>query len=270
LTYSFWAYEPMSINRRSRSAPIRLSVVCAVPLAVILLCGLGRSLEMRRIATLDCTLYGPLCCGDANHNGFNEILAVRNPGSESLVIFEHVGSNVYDHINTTTIVGYVEGYGDGDGDSLNEIIGTGIEDTTGTPCVCLLESPDRLSFPSRVVWQVPSEGRFHHPLFTDLDRDGRREMAFSFDPVIRLYETDGNDSYSLVSVLSGHGPFGDFCVDDFDHDGLTELMAGSEYDRVCVWEATGNDNEYVQTWVDSVDMDMNYNTCAPGDMDGDG
>jgi len=262
----------MKLNSRGRNAAGGQSLAALSVLLSLLLCTRVFPVDMKRVAVLDCELYGPLCCGDANHNDFNEILSVRTPGSESLVIFEHIGDNIYNHINTTQYVHYVSAFGDGDGDSLKEIVVQAIPDSTGQRWVQLLESQDYTSFPSRTVWQVPHEYCFYHTLFLDLDRDGRREMAFRFDEDgIRLYENVCNDSYSLVHVFRDYGPtYGDFCADDFDRDGLMELMAGSCYSHyVLIWEATGNDNEYVLNWVDTTETYYNRFTCAPGDMDGD-
>ena len=227
---------------------------------------------MKRVTVIDYSLYSPLLrCGDANHNGLNEIYTTRTPVSDTLVIFEHQGNNLYQRINTSTLVyAGVGGFGDGDNDSLMEI------EVTGDPFEYVLESPDRHSFPSRVAWRTQRVGAgLPWPQCLDLDQDGRREWALGADGSVVLFENAADDSYYLAANIRPpeNAAAGKFCVGDFDCDGHLELAYGGQrhpFGRVCVFEATGRDNEYALRWEDTTVVMANWWTCTLGDLNGNG
>jgi hypothetical protein len=226
---------------------------------------------MKRVAVLDANLYGLAACGDVNGNGLKDISSII-PWNESLVVFEHAGDNLYRRLSPHAYLLKVDACGDGDSDSLGDIIALAIPDSGPDYWVCLFESPSPGTLPSRIVWRVAHDGIYHFSQYLDLDSDGRRELAIRFAWGIQLFECAGDDSFSLVNTFLDYGPtYGRFCACDFDRDGRIEMAAGNAASRfVVIWEATGNDNEYQLRYVDTTETEENLSTCAPGDLNGNG
>jgi hypothetical protein len=106
--------------------------------------------------------------------------------------------------------------------------------------------------------------------FTDLDRDGRRELIMeSWNAGFILFENTGNNRYDSVAVLSclPWQAFGVFDTGDFDQDSLCELVTRGLH----IFEATGYDNQYVLSAECPLgDSDRSTQIVTAGDMDLDG
>jgi hypothetical protein len=232
----------------------------------------GWSMDMQQIAVFPCNLTEFYPSGDANGNGKTEVYGTATGISETLVVFEHVVGDSWARIQTNTRVYGVWAFGDGDGDSLKELLGQNMNNT-----IVAWESPDLHSFPSESVWAVTVDnGRYGYPRFTDLDLDGRQEIAIrgSFPSSgIRLFENTANNRYESAAVLvnPARNDCEQFDVGDFDRDGYPEVVSGSSTSEglVNLNECTGRDNEYRLSATCSTGTFETYTVGAAHDMDGD-
>jgi len=229
-------------------------------------------LNMVQVAQFSMRLATNFPCGDANRNGC-EVYGTTEYPNESLIVYEHQGHNQFQRVNTGALVGGGPWeYGDGDGDSLMEIVG---QPCGGASVVWESQAPG--SLPSDSVWGARPQyvGGYCDARFTDLDRDGRQELAMQVDGYgVYLYENTGNNQYMLAAILSDSARYceaaGDFAVCDLDGDSLLELVVGCVESYLHVFEATGQDDEYVLAWRCTVETRMNYNVAVAHDMDHDG
>ena len=228
---------------------------------------------MSRIARLEFNLNGSLPCGDADHNGYNE---VYGDSHYVMVAFECRENNQFHRLAVEPVIatgGFWE-FGDGDCDNKMDLVALPPGGLTG-----IVESPDSESFPADSVWGEPPDNRqggsYCYPLFTDLDQDGRKELAIrTAGNGVWLYENCGDNSYYLAAKLTNHAPngyFGVFDAGDFDRDGLMELVVGAAWESVVyLFEATGYDNDYVLSAVCTTATEQNRNAAGVSDMDHDG
>ena len=237
------------------------------------------ALHLARIAVLPEHLNidrpGTLQCGDADHDGCLEVYGRQVVSASEITIigYENVVADSYQRFS----LGDPDSawgpcaFGDGDGDGLAELILWRFWNFD-TLLYTIAESRDSWSYPTDIVWQAFSPRYGAWPKFTDLDRDGRREVPDCWGNGIRLFENTGDNRYDSVATL----PFAptyycaSFDTGDFDGDGLCELVAGC-YDRFYVFEATGIDNQYVLSAVCTLAVDdIVQCVVSPGDMDHDG
>jgi len=205
-------------------------------------------------------------CGDANRNGAREVYLTSSSTGDSLVVFEYVHGDSFRRINTPSRVHAPEAFGDADRDGRWEV------SARKSQSVLVFEAPDSFSFPTDSVWgdDHPGVAGYFRSVFTDLDLDGRRELAARVEGSgIWIYENAGDNQFDSVAVLPG-GTFGQFAVGDFDHDGLPEIVTGEQNWNLYVFEWTGIDNQYTLSAVCTTETFENYSVTAPGDLDGDG
>jgi hypothetical protein len=209
-------------------------------------------------------LFSP--CGDANRNGLNEVYLYSPSASDSMVVFEHEGGNRFHRFHAAPFGCDPLIFGDGDKDGRMEVL------SNGASSIRLFEARDSISFPTDSVWGVthPSVAGYFYSKFTDLDLDGRQELATRVEGSgIWLYENAGDNQFDSVAILPG-GAFEQFAVGDFDRDGLPEVVTGEQSWNLYVFEWTGVDNQYTLSAVCSTETFENYSVTAPGDLDGDG
>ncbi|NIM15432.1 MAG: hypothetical protein GTO45_25940 [Candidatus Aminicenantes bacterium] len=110
----------------------------------------------------------------------------------------------------------------------------------------------------------------------DTDKDGKMEIIVGsggIERVVRVFENIGDNSYQLVSTLSGFGKSPQATIGDQDKDGNMEIIVGSHEGEcaVRVFEHTGaiGDNTYTEVW-DSGTLDGRIYLPATGDQDHDG
>lgn len=140
--------------------------------------------------------------------------------------------------------------GDVDNDSSQDLVGF-VGEYGPTQCYVLaaLYEPSALGYPDSLAWR----GRYDSVPYgyygetydiTDLDRDGKKEIAFCYTGRARLlvYETVRNDSLRRTIDLPCSTGFR-LAFGDFDQDGKTEIAtAGLRWlNQVVVYKCTGND-----------------------------
>ena len=231
---------------------------------------------MVRIARFSERLNSNFPCGNADGDGF-EVYGTTEDPSESLIVYQHQGHNQFQRVNTGALVeGDPWEYGDGDGDGLMEVV---FQPGGGT-CV-IWEAPSPGTLPSDSVWgaRPHAVAGYCHPRFFDLDRDERLELAWQVEGYgIYLYENSGDNRYDLAAVLEDNARFcgvdGIFDVGDLDADSLTELVVGNQNPVgagfLHVFEATGQDNEYVLVARCTLELRTVYSVCIANDMDHNG
>jgi hypothetical protein len=257
-------------RRLSRFVPIFSVVTILASLPT-----LSEALRIERIASLETGIGGLLPCGDGDHDGWLEVYGTGPVPCDSLVSYEHRGNNVYHRASTYApmTMASVSDFGDGDNDGLADV-------TAGRqPAVVVFEARAADSLPTDSVWGVcpdPYNPVLLWPKYTDLDRDGRRELALTVSGCgIWLYENSGDDHYDFVALLVDSPPspysyYVDFAVADFDRDSLTELVTGGTNYVLRVFEATGLDNVYVMSARCTSETFCNYSIAAAHDMDSNG
>jgi len=233
-------------------------------LALLLLLVTGATAEMRlkRMALLPRGATGPspVICADTDHDGLYEVIYFQHngggPTTECWDIQEYRPFNRYELVKSDTGVrpypnrlttGNFMPYdaGDVDRDGKTDLVGSvtyRIGDSSRL-ALCTVESRDSLSLPETLNWYYPFPGPiggFGPSRFTDLDRDGRREVFLPREGAM-VFENVADDRESLVydRPPTSHGLF---AVGDFDCDGRMDF-AGVIGVWVVVKECVG-DNLY--------------------------
>jgi hypothetical protein len=154
-----------------------LILSCLVGLAALTTAASG--LQMVRVASLTGLIEGDedwFACGDANHNGRNEVY--MRIYSESLVCYEYAGGDTFRRFNVCQYGGTREvdaidlAPGDSGKTDLLMYRNSGLE---------IFESPDSWSLPTDSVWHgLPGDSGDLHPAaigFSDPDGDGSRDIV---------------------------------------------------------------------------------------------
>ena len=152
-----------------------------------------------------------------------------------------------------------------DGDGLIEILANESENTF------ILEQPEKGKFPTHKIWQA--DGIWGGTI-ADTDSDGRPEIISRHDASnsIRIYESDGDNSYSIVATLDNPTQgknylHNRFAVDDYDSDGKIEILSGDSDSELFIYENIG-DNLYEHTWTSNLNNET-PSLIASGDLNGD-
>jgi hypothetical protein len=219
--------------------------------------------------------YGSSIAADADHDGRWEVHGSRYvpPNTGDYDVLERSALNGWSLVSRQANAVSVNDGGDSDQDGRFEILrlslANGLE---------VLESIDPSSFPSQLVYTNPNIGFFQTParFADDLDRDGRREILYTFSnprPCVVILENTGDNAYAEVArpefSTTGASP-GYVTSGDFDGDGWGDILVGDNVGNLFVIESRGDDAyELVWQW----DLLTPYNTkwvVALGDADGDG
>ena len=152
-----------------------------------------------------------------------------------------------------------------DRDGLIEILANESENTF------LLEQPEKGKFPTHKIWQA--DGLWGGTI-ADTDTDGRPEIISRHDASnsIRIYESDGNNSYLIVAILENPTQgknylHNRFAVGDYDSDGRIEILSGDSDSELFIYENIG-DNLYKHTWIGKLNNET-PSLIASGDLNGD-
>jgi hypothetical protein len=242
---------------------------------------------MRRIALIPAGPYndaeGRVVCGDFDHDSLSDLYFYHNP-TACHQIWELQGWNRFKLVfeDTAFQLPYVRARtaipfaaGDIDGDGLADVVCVTVEYDSINPNivyddVITIESPDSLSYPSRLSWRCRVANNFVIPFPTyyapDLDKDGRREiMSATPDTVVAtgIWENVGDDSNELVA----HNTYGyRFAFGDFDMDGKMNFV--SAWTSAYVWECMGDD-QYDMVYEDTVNQSNGVDVFMTNDIDGD-
>ncbi len=225
----------------------------------------GANIVMSRVATIQEWFSGTFPIGDANRNLHPEIYGTAGRYHDSLAIYENQEGNSYREIKTGLRIIQVRDFGYGDGDSLGELINS-------NNVIYRSLMPD--TFPTESVYTFNPPWGTIFAKFTDLDRDGRCEVAFGSNGIgggdgIILYENRGTGQWTQVPFPLSRAE-GQFAFADFDQDGHTEIASGSFEGYLYIFKCTGND-QYALVCSTSLAPDIESYCCSAADnLEGDG
>lgn len=228
---------------------------------------------MKRIASLPSGLFtasdGYVVCGDANHDGVNEMIwGIHNstlsyymqmqiwqyqPINHYQLVYADTGWPVHGQWPLGIKTGNLYPFACGllDQDSCSDLVGGNEEnvhpDTTPKGLTTVQEGSLPSSYPISLVWFNRWGIQFNviSHYITDLDQDGRKEILMNWSGP-RIFENTGNNQYALVYSLPypTPGSWRDYAFGDFDQDGITEIAypGGGPY-YIFIRKNTGN-NQY--------------------------
>ena len=156
--------------------------------------------------------------------------------------------------------------GDTDGDGKLEILGG-----FGQLSFVIESTDDPRQF--NRIWADSAD--FWAARFTDLDDDGRFEIAGRRGHEWHLLERDDAGSFQQIAVFNNPTSGSNMTgvphaeIGDFDNDGQNEILFGDYDGDVYIYEATG-DNAFKHTWQDSLPLIDTINYLTAADFDGDG
>ncbi|MCR4439751.1 MAG: S8 family serine peptidase [bacterium] len=157
--------------------------------------------------------------------------------------------------------------GDTDGDGLLEILaGYG-----GTSVLFEQTAPRALSF--QAVWRNSSN--VWGARIADLDGDGRPELIVRVDATYQVWRSLPGPTFALLDSLPNHTPGSNITgvphveVQDFDGDGLMEILIGDYDGDVFIYERTEN-GRFRTTWSEHLPLMDAIDFLSSGDYDGDG
>lgn len=227
------------------------------------------------------TLWGPLTCGDTDHDSLAEIIWVPH-ASWQWEIWEYRPVNRYERVYADTLnwpphgvaVGSLEPWciGDFDGDGLTDLFGYMVEGDADSfrGVVGVVESPARDSYPSVLTW--------YHPLTWhvsggprcyagNLDNDPWTDLYCAGNDTLFVIENSGNNQYRVAwdtAAPTGYAAaFG-----DFDLDGHMDWFSAPSY-FLPMYENTGPD-AYGLSWSDTISLPNAIDAFSGNDLDHDG
>ncbi|NPV13306.1 T9SS type A sorting domain-containing protein [candidate division WOR-3 bacterium] len=229
------------------------------------------SFEFREIARVRGFARDRYVCGDADHDGRQEIyMMLFKEGEWTNYILEYTGGSQFDTFPLGYIQATVWDIGDADQDGKTDLLAE-----TEISLFSVLESADSMSLPSVIVWRVSAGVGPDPARITDLDVDGAREVTFYTESIttreIKVYECTGPDTYNLVCRKS-HWLFKNFIqTPDLDRDGIPELLVADGV-SVYIYEAVADDSMVVKDSfsLPSRTYSFHYAVGAAPDMDRDG
>lgn len=138
------------------------------------------------------------------------------------------------------------------------------------------EQPAFDTYADSLVFQMaPLPGNFRvWPRYSDLDDDGNYEISFMNSDghgyKIETHECTGNNRFDHVFEIRWpwYGP-GMFASGDYDDDGHTEIVGGTDDGRMYVFESVTSDS-FSQVWQNNFGHPNTYMNRTIGDCDGDG
>ena len=202
---------------------------------------------------------------DMNGNGKLELIA-REKNTDTPHIYEFDDTGNLKRIETIDVfISLLWAMKDIDGDGLIEILANESEETF------LLEQTEPGKYPTHKT--LLADGIWGGTI-ADTDLDGKPEIISIHDASnsIRIYESDGDNSYPNVAILNNptegkNQLFTGFAIADFDSDGKSEILSGDSETELFIYENTG-DNLYQHTWSGKL-INGRPLLFASGDLNGD-
>ncbi len=202
---------------------------------------------------------------DMNGNGKLELIA-REKNTDTPHIYEFSDTGSLNRIETIDkSISLLWAVADVDGDGLLEILANESEETF------LLEQPEIGKYPTDKT--LLADGLWGGTV-ADTDLDGKHEIISRHDASnsIRIYESDGDNSYPNVAILDNptegkNTLFTRFAVNDFDADGRIEILSADIDSELFIYENIG-DNLYEHTWTGSL-YNETPSLFTSGDLNGD-
>jgi len=187
------------------------------------------------VADLHMYLTEDLQSYDFLNDGFIELVGADLIRDARLTFLENTGNFNFVEVNAVETNNTIFDLGDGDGDGLIDIL------AQWSRYMLLYEQPDVNNYSDSLVWQIePLEGSYRvWPRFSDLDDDGLIEISFQNSLYFRkvdIYENTGDNEFNNNFNIPwpNTGP-GQFASGDFDGDGHTEIVGGSDYGVLTVF-----------------------------------
>jgi hypothetical protein len=184
----------------------------------------------------------PLITFDTDHNGKDEIF-FHSYGDTGTMVYEHTASNQY---TASRLYGKaITAIGLGDTDSLTDAFGRDWTPPSLVDPIGIYESRNHNSYPDTLVCYI-ADSTLWGPLgyFVDFDQDGQMNLITTYSDinVVRhfcIFENTENNSYTMAFeyLFPTSGP-GDMAIEDFDNDGLAEIICGDIDGKVYVFENT--------------------------------
>jgi hypothetical protein len=253
--------------------PLPAAILCLVLACVLPAPSFAQDhAELVKVATLPKYFAGYWPCFDGNHDGNYDVFGTYGPqGAARMLVCEDTSGNSFRIDSTGLLTGWILDAGDGNGDSLCDVIGSPSESNFE---VWEAVAPD--SFPSQLVWDDTPPCYVNYAQLCDVNRDGRKEIVVcgSSGVGICVYENQGGSHYVEVPFprrTTRADISGTFAVGDFDLDGHTELAGGHAYGELLLYECAGN-NQFARVCSLSYypNEGEDYWHAAANDMDGDG
>ncbi len=194
---------------------------------------------------------------------YDENLGIRN------VIFLEFNGAFFQQVDSVEVADIllVKDVEDADQDGLWELL-TSVNDST-----YILEQENPTAFPKATIYTNQDNTLFPSE-FADTDNDGEFEVLFKDFRNYFIYEREG-DNYTEAAILKDTTP--DYSgsiaprtiVDDFDQDGLQEIIFGDRDGDFIVYEHEGQ-GIYDSTFIDTTELTRGGTYLTAGDFDGDG
>jgi hypothetical protein len=227
------------------------------------------SLVFELVADLDMYLVSELQSYDFLGDGFIELIGTDLLSNSEVLFLENSGNFNFVEVNRIESENLLYDLGDGDNDNFVEIL------TKYNMSLYIYEQDGLNNYADSLVWQItPLPGNFRvWPRYSDLDDDGLMEISFqnSFNfRKVDVYENTGDNEYDNNYNIPWPdvGP-GQFASGDFDGDGHTEIVGGSDYGILTVFETVASDS-FVMTWQGDLGHTNAYMHRYIGDTDNDG
>ena len=213
---------------------------------------------------------------DSDHDGCPELF-LTGGGDTGTMVYEHIGNNQYEETKIRGLMILTVDYGDEDTlvDAFGNLIPFPERESLG-----IYESSTYNSFPDTLVWLCPDvlPQYIAQGVFADFDQDGKMNIITNGGRSSRiyLYENAGDNDYRLKFLYlfpTGISAPYEMVIDDFDSDGLLELVCGDSDGKIYLFENTaiGVDSfQLVWTYELPPYTGAAYMTAKGNDMDRDG
>jgi hypothetical protein len=227
------------------------------------------SLIFELVADLSMNLTEDLQSYDFLNDGHIELVGCDLISGAPLVFLENDGNFNFTEVHRIDSENILYDLGDADDDGLMEIL------TQWQSSFFIHEQVGLNTYADSLIWQItPLPGNVRvWPRYSDLDDDGLTEVSFQNSLGFRkidIYENTGDNEYNNNFNIPwpNTGP-GRFASGDFDGDGHTEIVGGSDYGVLTIFESVASDS-FVMIWQGDLGHPNAYMNKYIGDTDNDG